>query len=89
MKNKPLTNKNGDVRELTQRDFNNAVSFKAMFPDVDTANVIIRGVGRPKIKETKQPVTIRLDPKIIKHFKKDGRMWQTRINEALLDIVER
>lgn len=46
--------------------------------------------GRPPMlqKDRKQRVTIMLDPAVISHFKKDGRGWQTRINEALTKAVK-
>jgi len=41
--------------------------------------------GRPLMPEAerKQQVTMMLDKDVISHFKKDGRGWQTRANEAL------
>lgn len=41
--------------------------------------------GRPEmlLERRKKSVTLRLDPAIIDHFKKDGKGWQTRINAAL------
>lgn len=41
--------------------------------------------GRPFLPEhqRKQQVTIMLDPDVITFFKKGGRGWQTRANEAL------
>ncbi len=41
--------------------------------------------GRPPMPEAerKQQVTMLLDKDVISHFKKDGRGWQTRANEAL------
>lgn len=42
-----------------------------------------RPVGRPPIDNPKISVTLRLDEEIVKHFKKDGRGWQTRLNAAL------
>lgn len=45
-------------------------------------------LGRPKQHTTKQSTTIRLDTKIIEHFKAGGKGWQTRINDALLKLVE-
>lgn len=42
--------------------------------------------GRPPIgDEPKQQVTLRLAPRVIRHFKKTGSGWQTRLN----DILER
>ena len=37
----------------------------------------------------KKPVTLRLDADVIAWFKKDGRRYQTRINEALRKMMER
>lgn len=36
----------------------------------------------------KQDIHIRLDADIIEHFKRDGRGWQTRMNDSLRKIVE-
>jgi uncharacterized protein (DUF4415 family) len=37
----------------------------------------------------KKPVTLRLDADVIAWFKKDGKRYQTRINEALRQVMER
>lgn len=37
----------------------------------------------------KKPVTLRLDADVIGWFKKDGRRYQTRINQALRKVMER
>jgi uncharacterized protein (DUF4415 family) len=37
----------------------------------------------------KKPVTLRLDADVIAWFKKDGRRYQTRINEALRKVMEK
>jgi uncharacterized protein (DUF4415 family) len=39
--------------------------------------------GRPKSKAPKQPVSLRLDADVIRHFRRSGRGWQSRINMAL------
>lgn len=40
--------------------------------------------GRPPIgDEPKKQVTLRLAPKVIRHFKQAGSGWQTRVNEVL------
>jgi uncharacterized protein (DUF4415 family) len=36
----------------------------------------------------KRPVTLRLDADVIAWFKKDGRRYQTRINQALRRVME-
>ena len=39
--------------------------------------------GRPKSARRKQPVSLRLDPEVIAHFRRAGRGWQSRINSVL------
>lgn len=46
-------------------------------------------VRGPQKTQTKAPVSIRLDQAIVDHFKAQGPGWQSRINEALLEIVKR
>jgi uncharacterized protein (DUF4415 family) len=40
-------------------------------------------------KPLKKPVTLRLDADVLAWFKKDGRRYQTRINQALRKVMER
>ena len=37
----------------------------------------------------KKPITLRLDADVLAWFKKDGRRYQTRINNALRAVMER
>jgi uncharacterized protein (DUF4415 family) len=37
----------------------------------------------------KKPVTLRLDADVLAWFKKDGKRYQTRINQALRSLMER
>jgi uncharacterized protein (DUF4415 family) len=46
-------------------------------------------VRGPQKAQTKAPVSIRLDQAVVDHFKAQGPGWQSRINEALLEIVKR
>ena len=39
--------------------------------------------GRPRLENPKKQITLRLDAEIVAHYRKTGRGWQTRINEAL------
>ena len=45
------------------------------------------GVG--DYRPLKKPVTLRLDADVLAWFKKDGRRYQTRINQALRKVMER
>jgi uncharacterized protein (DUF4415 family) len=39
--------------------------------------------GRPKSQNPKRPVSLRLDPEVLAHFRRSGRGWQSRINAVL------
>ena len=39
--------------------------------------------GRPRSKNPKRPVSLRLDPDVLAHFRRSGRGWQGRINAIL------
>lgn len=66
-----------DTRDLTAQDFAKMVPFPEM----------MRRRGRPKAAKHKVPVTLRLEPEVVEHFRRDGRGWQTRVNDALVRYV--
>ena len=80
-KRKPLTDADGEVRELTAEDFRH---FKPLdhFPELAK---LVRGRGErgPQKTPTKQQVTLRLDRDVLQRFRATGAGWQGRINEAL------
>ncbi len=41
----------------------------------------------PQKEPTKVQTTIRLDEDVVGHFKESGRGWQTRLNDALREVV--
>jgi uncharacterized protein (DUF4415 family) len=45
--------------------------------------------GRPFSASTKKQIAIRLDPEVLEAFQKEGPGWQTRINTALKDWLQR
>jgi len=53
--------------------------------DAQLRNLKIGDLYRP----LKKPVTLRLDADVLAWFKKDGRRYQTRINQALRKVMER
>ncbi len=48
---------------------------------------VTRGVRGPQKAPKKVPVSLRLSPAVIEHFKATGAGWQRRIDEALLFCV--
>ena len=71
-----------DNPEWTREDFAKARPFDEMFPGLR------KGRG-PAKKPVKKSVTIRLDQNVVAFFKRDGDGWQSRINQTLVDAVEK
>jgi uncharacterized protein (DUF4415 family) len=67
-----------DVPELTDAYFDRA--------DLYHGEVLIRR-GRPPLAAPKRQVTLRLSPEVIEHFKAGGPGWQTRIDDALRQVI--
>jgi uncharacterized protein (DUF4415 family) len=63
-----------DAPELTEEFFRHA--------DLYQGDKLIRR-GRPPSIDPKRPVSLRLDPDVLTHFRRGGRGWQSRINAAL------
>lgn len=69
-----------DAPELTDQWFAEA--------DLMIGDKVIRR-GRPKGDANKVPVSIRLSPEVLDHFRGTGPGWQTRIDETLKRSVRR
>ena len=84
-KRKPLTDKDGEVRELLAEDFRAMRPMTDVLPS-DLVKLISnrkRGERGPQKAPTKQQVTLRLDRDVVERFRATGSGWQARINEAL------
>ena len=62
-----------------------ALSLSAPVPQSKLHALKIRDLYRPLNK----PITLRVDADVLAWFKKDGRRYQTRINQALRKAMER
>lgn len=60
-------------------------SLKQDRPDLVKA---LKKPGRPVSDNPKEVVTLRLDADILEHFKADGAGYQTRINNALRELID-
>ena len=85
MSRKPLTDKNGEVRELEVGDFRAMRSASEVLPTELLAVLPKRRPGQrgPQKSPTKQQVTLRLDQDVLAHFRAKGAGWQSRINTSL------
>ncbi len=94
-KHLPLTDEEGEVRELTQADFSRGHPASRVLPEIlgeDLAGQMLRGRSGqrgPQRAPLKRRVTLRLDPEVLDFFKATGTGWQTRINEALRRAMRR
>ena len=84
-KRKPLTNDDGEVRELLKEDIRAMRPIAEVLPP-ELVKIIAnrkRGERGPQKAPTKQQVTLRLDRDVVERFRATGPGWQSRINEAL------
>ena len=75
-----LTDKDGEVRELTDADVKRMRPMSEVLPDSLQRTIGQRGKQR---SPTKVKTSIRLSPEVIEHFKAEGEGWQRRIDQAL------
>jgi len=78
--------------EWTKGDFARAAKFPTgvRLKDLKPGE-LARMVGKrgPQKAPTKIPVSIRLSPEVVKHFKAKGPGWQSRIDDALRKIAKK
>jgi len=80
----PLTNYEGEVRELTAEDLSTFKSAKEVLPSSLQKKLGVRG---PQKSPKKIATTIRLSPDVLETFKATGNGWQTRINTSLRQFI--
>lgn len=78
-----------DAPELTPKLRGSLRPASDLPPEVLAAFPKTRRPGQrgPQRAGTKTLVTIRLDQKVVDHFKAGGNGWQTRLNDALVGII--
>ncbi len=91
MKKRSLTNKSGEVRDLTRKDIRNMRSGKEILPETLLAALAKRKIGqRGKQKEpTKISITVRYSPEVVNYFKETGAGWQIRMNQILKEWIKK
>lgn len=89
MKIKPLTSKDGEVRELSREDIHNMRPAEDILPSDLLAHLPKRAIGQrgKQKKPTKIAVTLRYSPEVVEYFKSTGDGWQTRMDEALKEWI--
>ncbi len=84
MRHKPAKKPHrADDAPLTRKELATARPLRTIFTD-------LARVGRRRAKKgepTKVPVSLRLSPDVIAHFKATGAGWQTRLDDALRLLI--
>lgn len=87
----PLTDDEGEVRELTDEDLAEFRPASEVLPAEIYAGLLEMnrraGVRGPQKAPTKTRVSIRLSPEVVSAFKADGPGWQSRIDAVLKEWV--
>ncbi|MCG2788618.1 MAG: BrnA antitoxin family protein [Actinomycetia bacterium] len=94
MNKKPLTDKHGEVRELTREDMRLFRTAAEVLPEILGpklgAELLSRKPGQrgPQKTPRKEPVTVRYSREVIEYFRSTGRGWQSRMDSALKEWVD-
>lgn len=84
----PLTDEDGEVRELTDADFARMrPAYEVLPPDLVAlmrAHRAARGAQKTPVKKL---VSLRLDQDVIERARASGPGWQTRINAILREAL--
>lgn len=81
-KRRPLTDAEGEVRELKASDAAAAKPFSSL-PEAEQKMLLSLRRRGPQKAPRKVPVSIRLSPEVAEGLRATGRGWQRRAEEAL------
>ena len=87
-KRKPLTDAEGEVRELTAADAAEARPFSAL-PTAEQKMLLSLRKRGPQKAPRKVPISIRLSPDVAKGLRSTGIGWQRRADEALRSWLQK
>ena len=87
MSKKSLIDKDGEVRELTERELKKFRPLSEVNPSLLAK--IKKGIGERGVQKspTKIPISIRVSPEVAEYFRSAGKGWQGRIDNILKDYV--
>ena len=80
----PLTDEEGEVRELTREDFSGMRPMREAMPElIEAMEEFRRKLGRPKAEAPKVHIGFRLAPDVVASIKASGRGYNARVEQAL------
>jgi uncharacterized protein (DUF4415 family) len=80
---RPLTDEEGEVRELTRQDFRDMKPVREVMPDLIDAVKAFKKMGRPKAETTKVHIGFRLAADVVESLKASGPGYNQRVEQAL------
>lgn len=86
-KRAPLTDADGEVRELTAEDLRHFRPAHEALPPALQKALGMRARG-PQKAPTRDRITIRLSHDVVERFRATGDGWQTRVDAALKDWLK-
>lgn len=78
--------------QWTPEDFARARPAPQSLPRIFSAVAVeglLRARGRPRLDKPKERINIRLSHEVVEHFRATGEGWQSRIDEALREVVSK
>ena len=86
-KSKPLTDDDGEVRELLLDDMK---QFRPIAEVLSESSLKKIGLRRPKpASQPKESVTLQLSQDVLDRFRATGRAWESRVDGALREWLTR
>lgn len=84
---KPLTDKNGDIRELTTEDMKHFRPIQETDPGMLEAVANYRKRGRPAVVSPKMRVGFRLAADVVAGIRASGRGYNARVEKVLREAL--
>mgnify|MGYP000626758640 CR=1 FL=1 len=84
---KPLTDENGEVRELTADDMKHFRPIQEVDPGMLQAVANYRKRGRPPVESPKMRVGFRLAADVVAGIRASGRGYNARVEQVLRDAL--
>lgn len=84
---KPLTDENGEVRELTADDMKHFRPIQEVDPGMLQAVANYRKRGRPPVESPKMRVGFRLAADVVAGIRASGRGYNARVEKVLRDAL--
>lgn len=85
----PLTDDEGEVRELTKQDFSHFVPFSELPHDEREKLLALKRRRGPPKADVKEKISVRVSRDVLSGLRARGRGWQSNVDQALREWLER